>query len=268
MTRKEDGLRRRGYFRQFTNNLPLITVITVVYNNDKYLEQTIKSIIEQTYEAVEYIVIDGGSIDRTLEIIKKYNNAIDYWLSEPDKGIADAMNKGIRLAKGDFIIFLHADDYFADKHSLEEAVKYIEDSDEIIACDILYGQALKRLTSRGFNFWMNFKTGIYHQGTLCSRKLLQKMHGFDIRFKIAMDYDFFLRTYHAGVRIRKSRHVLSIMRDTGISAKSDWLSLRQRFSEEKKVHMKNCRSQRMKWLYGLYWSLYIPYRRMKMQIWF
>lgn len=260
------GLRRRGFFKHSIPGLPLITVITVVYNGDNYLKQTLKSVIDQSYQNVEYIVIDGASSDNTLEIISRYESAIDYWLSEPDKGIADAMNKGIALSTGDFVIFLHADDYFADDRSLEKSVKSIEDSDEIIACDILYGKALSRLTSRGFNFWMNFKTGIYHQGALCSRNLLLTMRGFDTRFKIAMDYDFFLRIYQSGIHIKKIPLVLTIMRDTGISAKTDWRSLQQRFSEEKKVHAKNCRSLTMEWLYGVYWLLYIPYRKIKLKI--
>jgi len=134
----EGGLRTKGYFKfsyeynddlgfrvedldipvkiPQTSNLksqtyPLITIITVVYNGEKYLEETIKSVINQTYPNVEYIIIDGGSTDGTLDIIKKYEDYIDYWVSEKDKGIYDAMNKGILVSNGKYLLFLNADDF-------------------------------------------------------------------------------------------------------------------------------------------------------------
>ena len=89
---------------------PLISIITVVKNNEKYLEETIQSIINQKFKNFEYIIIDGKSSDRTLEIIKKYNTEIDYWISEDDKGIYDAFNKGINIANGELIGFVNSDD--------------------------------------------------------------------------------------------------------------------------------------------------------------
>ena len=89
---------------------PLISIITVVKNNEKYLEETIQSIINQKFKNFEYIIIDGKSTDRTLEIIKKYNTEIDYWISEDDKGIYDAFNKGINIANGELIGFVNSDD--------------------------------------------------------------------------------------------------------------------------------------------------------------
>jgi glycosyltransferase involved in cell wall biosynthesis len=263
----DGGLRRLGYVKDSFPDLPLITVITIVYNGDKHLEQTIQSVISQTYNNVEYIVIDGGSTDLTLDIIRQYNSVIDYWISEADKGIADAMNKGNARATGDFVIYLHADDYFTNVHSLEKAVRYIKDSDgfvtcEILSCEILYGKSLKRMTPRGFNFWMHFKTGVYHQGVLCNRALLENMGGFDTQFKIAMDFDFFLRAYNSGVKIKYAPIVLSVMRDTGISSRTNWKGLTERFIEEYRVHEKNTKSMPIVY-YRLYWILYAPFRIIK-----
>ena len=106
----EGGLRTQGYFKKSYDDKPLISIITVVFNGEKYLEQTIQSVINQTYDNVEYIIIDGGSADGTLDIIKKYEKQIDYWVSEEDTGIYDAMNKGGSLAVGDFLLWLNADD--------------------------------------------------------------------------------------------------------------------------------------------------------------
>jgi glycosyltransferase involved in cell wall biosynthesis len=94
------------------NPEPLITIITVVFNGEKYLEQTIQSVINQTYKNIEYLIIDGGSTDGTLDIIRQYEKHISYWVSEPDKGLYDAMNKGIGLAKGELIGMINSDDWY------------------------------------------------------------------------------------------------------------------------------------------------------------
>jgi cellulose synthase/poly-beta-1,6-N-acetylglucosamine synthase-like glycosyltransferase len=106
------GLRTKGYFKSRNSQKPLITIITVVYNNQEDIEETILSVINQSYDNIEYLIIDGGSSDNTVDIIKKYNNSIDYWISEKDNGIYDAMNKGCRLATGAGLCFLNSGDKF------------------------------------------------------------------------------------------------------------------------------------------------------------
>ena len=123
------GLRTKGITKQSQENQPLITVVTVVRNGEKTLEKTILSVINQTYKNVEYIIVDGASTDGTLEVIKKHEDRISYWISEPDKGIYDAMNKGIDLATGDYIALLNSDDW------------YEKDTCEIIANKINEGRA-------------------------------------------------------------------------------------------------------------------------------
>ena len=258
----DGGLRRQGCFKLAIANQSLITVITIVYNGDKHLEQTIQSVINQSCVNVEYIVIDGGSTDGTLDIIRQYDAWIDYWVSEPDKGIADAMNKGLSLATGEYIVFIHADDYFESSDSIKTTIQQSHRAD-IIVCDILYGTDLKKLSPRGFNFWINFKTGVYHQAALCRHEVFNSIGGFDTDFKIAMDYDFFLRAYLHGLTIHKVPTVLSVMRDTGISSQTDWQSLERRFNEEKMVHHRNIQSFHIKVFNKLFWYFYLPYRKIK-----
>lgn len=116
-----------------------ISIITVVFNGEKYLEETIKSVTNQNYDNVEYIIIDGGSTDGTLDIIKKYEDKIDYWVSEKDNGIYDAMNKGIDLANGEYLLFLNAGDTFSSSNVLNDVVNSIEKLD--IVPSIIYGGA-------------------------------------------------------------------------------------------------------------------------------
>ena len=108
----QGGLRTKGFFKKSYTDKPLISVITVVFNGDEHLEQTILSVISQPYENLEYIIVDGGSTDLTIDIIKKYESVIDYWISESDNGIYDAMNKACRLAHGSALIFLNSGDRF------------------------------------------------------------------------------------------------------------------------------------------------------------
>ena len=114
---------------------PLISIISVVYNDRKKLEETILSILSQTYDNLEFIIIDGSSTDGTIDIIKKYEDKIDYWISEKDSGIFDAMNKGILAAKGDYINFMNAGDFFIRKNLVNEVVNILS-REEI---DFLYG---------------------------------------------------------------------------------------------------------------------------------
>ena len=106
------GKRRRGIFKNNKKNKPLISVITVVLNNQKYLTKSINSVLKQSYKNFELIIVDGGSTDGTLEILRKNNNKIDFWISEKDKGLYDAMNKGIRLSRGSIISILNSDDTY------------------------------------------------------------------------------------------------------------------------------------------------------------
>ena len=240
-----------------------ISIITITLNAERYLEQTIASVVNQTHSNREYIIVDGGSTDGTLDIIKKYESEIDNWISEPDNGIADAMNKGIDLATGDYILFLHSDDYLVNSSVLERASEYLGDRFDIFFFQVLHDITGQNQVSsnRSLGWLTNFKMGSCHQGQLCSRKLFQRIGKFDTSFKIDMDYDLILRAYRAGASCNSVNMPLAVMRLIGISSRTDWKSLRERFDEERRVHFKNCTTIWMRLLYIFYWMMYLPYRK-------
>lgn len=243
--------------------MPKITIITVCFNAEKYIEQTIQSVINQKERDIEYIIVDGASTDKTGQIIQQYNSHITRWISEPDKGIADAMNKGVALATGEYILFLHADDYLADNQAISNALKKMNSGADIVAFDILYKTKTKQIrkSTKPFDVRTCFKTPVMHQGAFCKKTLFKQLGGFNTDLAIAMDYDFFYKAYQQGAVMEVHHQVLSVMRDTGVSSRQDWPSLKQRFMEEKRVHSNHMPSFFMKVVYAAYWALYLPYRK-------
>lgn len=182
--------------------LPTITVITVVYNRVHTIEQAISSVVNQTYPNLEYIIIDGGSTDGTVDIIKKYESKIAYWVSEKDDGIYDAMNKGVRVATGDYIEFLNSDDCFCSYDILDRVAHEMDDGIDILSCGIYVVDEkylLEWIVGNEFAIdKMNYCGGmIPHPGMFTKKKLLEK-YPFDTTYKIAADYKFFLTCYFDG----------------------------------------------------------------------
>jgi glycosyltransferase involved in cell wall biosynthesis len=160
----------------------LISIIVVTLNAEKYLERCITSILNQTYSNIQLIVIDGGSTDGTVDILKKYNNVIYYWISEPDAGIYNAMNKGLNKASGDWIYFLGADDYLFPGFS--ELASNIEKSDTIYYGACLWGN---KILGEKFTPYKLTRECICHQGILYPSKVFQKYH-YDENYKVSSDY--------------------------------------------------------------------------------
>ena len=173
---------------------PLISIITVIYNDGKKLEETILSILSQTYDNLEFIIIDGSSTDETIDIIKKYEDKIDYWISEKDSGIFDAMNKGILAAKGDYINFMNAGDFFIRKNLVKEIVDILN-SEEI---DFLYGDVNvgnnNIITNKiRYNTQFIYKT-ICHQVIFAHKKCFNK-NMFDLKYRWMCDYKWLLECF-------------------------------------------------------------------------
>jgi len=197
----EGGLRTKGYFKANAPNKPLISVITVVFNGEKFLEKTILSVINQCYDNVEYIIIDGGSNDFTLEIIKKYERALDYWVSEPDNGIYNAMNKGVQLSSGKLLNHLNCGDSYVSDYIIQE-VLHSHKEREWKWC---YGKQ-NLLSADGFSkgivdppyfsrFLLKIINFIPHQTVFIERKIFEEYGFFDTDIKLSSDYLFWLRIH-------------------------------------------------------------------------
>lgn len=223
----EGGLRTKGK----SKTKPLITIVTVVRNGEKTLERTIKGVINQTYKNIEYIIIDGNSTDKTLDIIKKYENKIDYWMSEPDKGIYDAMNKGILLAKGEYIQFLNSDDYFVSNESLRNIVRFLDKKVDIFSCRVSIGEKgrfLSYFPKKILNL-NNLKKGntLAHPATFMKKKVFVELDYFNTNYKIASDYDIICKCFLGGYNILQDNHVIVQFDLSGISSVCSFLSLKE-----------------------------------------
>lgn len=183
------------------NHTPSISVIIATYNPGKSLETTIKSFVDQKYKDKELIIVDGGSTDGTKDTIKKYKNIISYWVSEPDKGISDAFNKGVRKATGDYLYFIGAGDFFWKKDVLEKVMAGINPKTDLLVCGRINrttedGKRVLYTSTLNFKKWMLiYKMGLPHQGLFTNRKFFQKYGKFDLNCKYAMDYELLLRAF-------------------------------------------------------------------------
>jgi glycosyltransferase involved in cell wall biosynthesis len=196
----EGGLRKKGISRTESLGKPLVSVVTVVYNGKDFLEQAILSVLGQTHDNVEYIIVDGGSTDGTLDIIRKYEDRIDYWISEPDRGISDAMNKGIRLANGELIAHLHADDYYSDPSVISSVCSaYLRHPDALWltgGIEIVDGNGniLQEIPVRKYSYRKLIRGNyILHPATFVTRRAFEKAGHFNEEYRYAMDYDLWIR---------------------------------------------------------------------------
>jgi glycosyltransferase involved in cell wall biosynthesis len=198
---QEGGLRCGGSRKQSRPGEPLVTVVTVVRNGAGTIRHTVESVLAQTYGNVEHIVVDGGSGDGTQEILRQYDEHIDYWVSEKDAGIYDAMNKGIALAGGDYIGMLNADDYFATPSALEKiAARFMEKNvDAVFSClDIADPADLKRVlrkyrVSRYSPFMLRIGVMPPHPTFYCRKSCYEKAGAYRTDYRIAADFEMLVR---------------------------------------------------------------------------
>lgn len=208
-----------------------VSIITIVRNSDKYIERTINSVLNQTYNNIEYVVLDGASTDKTIEIISKYSSRISKFVSEPDKGISDAWNKSLSMASGDVIGLLNAgDEHYPDAVAL--AVKAIQEGADLTYGDteLVDDDGNVLLMNKGkFHIWKHSGgIGFYHPSCFARRTLYDKIGGFSLKQKYAMDTDWIIRAAMSGAAIRHAG-TRTKMVDGGVSVKNRFLALGEHF---------------------------------------
>ena len=181
-----------------------VSIITVCFNSEKTIRETIESVLNQTYQNIEYIIIDGGSTDSTVDMIREYVPLFGEkikWISESDKGLYDAMNKGIRMSSGDIIGILNSDDIYYNNKVIENVVSKIEKS----CADVLYSDieffnevqgrqvVVRRWIAKTGNVHLGWIPP--HPGVFVKRDVYEKFGGYDRNFDIAADYDFLFRVF-------------------------------------------------------------------------
>lgn len=217
---------------------PKISIITVCFNCEAHIEETIQSVIRQSYDNKEYLVIDGGSTDGTLSIIKKYRDKIDYFVSEPDKGISDAFNKGIAKASGEYIVMMNAGDLMAEDALRKFANAYVPGYDVIKGNTIRWNAETDfmsveypviKYSAIPFNFQ------VCHQSTYISKTAYEKFGEYDTDLHVVMDFELMLRFTRLRAKFHSINENLAIFRMGGISQTSS----NRRYNEMKYAMTKN-----------------------------
>jgi len=244
-------------------NLPFITILTASLNSESSIRKTIGSIRKQTFQSLEHIVIDGGSRDETLMILKE--NEKDYnltWISEPDSGIADALNKGLKRATGRYILVIQADDQLLNSNILERVYHLLKDerfdmySFPVILDDPVRGKVLRKPIR--LLWWNHFKFILSHQGCFVHRKVFNRVGGFREEFKINLDYDFFYRALAHNSTVRFVDFPIALMGGYGIGSISKFTL--ERLKEERLVQKLNEQNQLWKAAQLVFRMVYMPYK--------
>ena len=218
------------------HHTPKFSIITVTYNAESVLEDTLQSVISQTYHHVEYIIIDGASKDSTLSIIDRYKDRITKVISEPDKGLYDAMNKGMRQATGDYLCFLNAGDSFHEDDTLQQIVHTITESE---LPDVLYGETalvnnerhflrMRRLSTPEVLTWKSFKQGmlVCHQAFFAKTSLAEP---YDLQYRFSADFDWCIRVMKKARTLHNTHLTIIDYLEEGMTTQNRKASLKERF---------------------------------------
>lgn len=215
---------------------PKFSIITVTYNAQAVLEDTIQSVVSQTYRHVEYIIVDGASRDNTLAIINRYKERITTVVSEPDKGLYDAMNKAMKLATGDYLCFLNAGDSFHEDDTLQQMVHGINSKE---LPDVLYGETalvnnerhflrMRRLATPEVLTWKSFKEGmlVCHQAFFAKTSLAEP---YDLQYRFSADFDWCIRVMKKARTLHNTHLTIIDYLEEGMTTQNRKASLRERF---------------------------------------
>lgn len=219
-----------------------VSVITVVYSNEAFIRDAIHSVLSQKGVEIEYIIVDGGSKDRTVERIREFGDQIHILISEPDEGVYYALNKGVSLATGDIIAFLHSDDFYSNPYVLSQVVEAFANT----SCDALYSNLYyvdEKVSERIVRLWDSgtYQYGDFYKGWMpphpaffAKREVYQRYGFFNTDFKSSADYEFMLRVIHKEkIKVHYIPKFFVRMRTGGTSNRSLWNRLRANMEDRK-----------------------------------
>jgi glycosyltransferase involved in cell wall biosynthesis len=216
--------------------MPIISIVTVVYNGIAYLERAIRSVLSQTYPRLQYIIIDGGSTDGTVELIKKYEGRLFHWVSARDQGISNAFNKGIEIATGELIGILNADDWYEPASLLKVATAHRAAPQAVVHGRLRYWRDIQTpyYEFGGNDLRLKRFMSVNHPTVFVPRLLYAKYGLFDPQYHRAMDYDLMLRFKSAGVEFTYLDTVLANMLLQGLSDRQWLKTLKETYTIRKK----------------------------------
>lgn len=213
-----------------------ISIITVCYNSEATIRDTIESVLSQSYLNIEYIVVDGASKDGTMAIVNEYKDRIAKIVSEPDKGIYDAMNKGVELASGDFVGILNSDDIFANAQVISGLAGFLASSPQLDGAyaDLVFVQResvediTRTYSSKSFSPWkIRFGFMCPHPTFYVRRRLFDEFGFYKLGYRVSADFELMARFIKSGVRLGRNPHVMVKMREGGISTTGLWWRIHQ-----------------------------------------
>lgn len=215
----DGGLRSLGKVKRGSTHAPLVSIITVVRNGMPLVERTIDAVLSQTYPNIEYILVDGASTDGTLALLRSRENEIDYWVSEPDAGLYDAMNKGISLVTdtSSYVMFANSDDRLYESDTVEKLVAAGKNADFIYGKQILTDGETSAVQGSEVKLKDLVRRNISHAATLVRRSVFETVGKFDVKYKVVADYDFFIRCFQYPVECRFVDEIVSEVSMFGLS---------------------------------------------------
>jgi glycosyltransferase involved in cell wall biosynthesis len=213
-----------------------ISIITVCYNSSETIRDTIESVLSQNYKDIEYIIVDGVSKDGTIDIISEYKDRISKVISEPDKGIYDAMNKGVMASTGDFVGILNSDDIFFENNTIQNLVAHLNNHPHVDAsyADLVFVDrehtdvVTRKYSSSNFSPWkIRFGFMIPHPTFYARRQLFERLGTYKLGYRVSADFELMARFFTKGVKMARCPAVMVKMREGGISTTGFWWRVHQ-----------------------------------------
>ena len=244
---------------------PFVSVVTVSLNALADLQKTLASVASQKRCNVEHVIVDGASTDGTPGFLASLGAPRIRWISEQDSGIYEALNKAVRLAKGDYVLTLNAGDTFIDDGSLSRAARHLDGATDIVAFDIqqIDNKKTTRYSHRNLMRRLGLKTPYPHQGCFIRRGLFERIGMYNEAYRITADYDFELKAIRNRCTVKCVPETLSSMLSGGISSRKDRAAFRARFNEERRVQFANSPNIAYTAFLFVYLPLYLGYRSMR-----